>query len=86
LTFLQDNVISNVFDMNDIIIPFNADQHVYYAVFSKTHDGNFAQCSKECEDLATSVDEWRDLTKQEPDKTFGIYHVMVSQIYVPLDP
>ncbi len=72
--------------MNQVTIPFNADQHNYYAVFNKTKEGDYVQCSTEHEALRDPVEQWRDLIRKNPDQTFGIYQVLISQLYVPLDP
>lgn len=72
--------------MNHITIPFNADQHSYYAVFSKNNEGDYVQCTNEHQNLNDPVEQWRDLIKQHPDQTFGIYQVLMSQLYVSQDP
>lgn len=69
--------------MNNITVPFNADRTIYYAVFDKSDNGEHVQCSKEYDSLQESVEVWRGLIKQLPEQSFGIYQVMISQLYIP---
>ena len=74
--------------MNQITIPANADQITYYAVFSKSDDNQYVQCSSNYKDLHAAVEFWRYLNEQYQYsvKTHRIYQVLISQIYVPLEP
>lgn len=69
--------------MNNITVPFNADQTSYYAVFSGSDSGQYVQCTTEHQDLHTCVELWRDLELNNSDETYKIYQVLISQIYVP---
>ena len=69
--------------MNKVTVPFNTDLKAYYAVFSKTNNGEYVQCTTEHRDLHTCVELWRDLELNNSDETYKIYQVLISQIYVP---
>lgn len=71
--------------MNHITIPANTDQITYYAVFSKSKNNQYIQCSSNYKDLHAATEFWRYLNEQYqyPDKTHKIYQVLISQIYVP---
>lgn len=69
--------------MNKVTVPFNTDLNAYYAVFSKTNNGEYVQCTTEHRDLHTCVELWRDLEPNNSDETYKIYQVLISQIYVP---
>ena len=69
--------------MNNITVPFNADQTVYYAVFGRSDNGEYVQCSKEYNSLQEIVEVWRGFIKQLPEQSFGVYQVMISQLYIP---
>ena len=69
--------------MNKVAVPFNTDLNVYYAVFSKTNNGEYIQCTTEHQHLHTCVELWRDLDLNNLDETYRIYQVLISQIHVP---
>ena len=72
-------------DMNQIAIPTNTDQINYYAIFSKSEDTHYVQCSSNYKDLHAATEFWRYLNEQYqyPVNTHRIYQVLISQIYVP---
>lgn len=69
--------------MNNITVPFNADRTAYYAVFGRSDNGEYVQCSKEYNSLQEIVEVWRGLIKRLPEQSFGVYRVMISQLYIP---
>lgn len=71
--------------MNQIAIPANTDQIAYYAVFSKSKNNQYIQCSSNHKDLYSATEYWRYLNEQYPDETNGIFQVLISQIYIPLE-
>jgi hypothetical protein len=69
--------------MNNITVPFNADQTTYYAVFGRSDNGEYVQCSEEYDGLQETVEVWRGFIKQLPEQSFGVYQVLISQLYIP---
>lgn len=74
--------------MSNITIPQNVDQLAYYAVFAKTDKGAtdkgaYNQCSKDYTNIKDAVEQQRQLINQHPTQIFKLYHILISQLYIP---